>query len=95
MKKQYSKPGIIIEDFKISQHIASCGAPHESQWGSPLSGSPASCAWLDPFNDRIFTSTSMGLGGNPCSDLQYKQENGKFDIYCYNNPEGGLAVFGS
>ena len=46
MKKQYSKPGIIIEDFKISQHIASCGAPHESQWGSPLSGSPASCAWL-------------------------------------------------
>ena len=53
MKKQYSKPGIIIEDFKISQHIASCGAPHESQWGSPLSGSPASCAWLDPFNDRI------------------------------------------
>lgn len=32
MKKQYSKPGIIIEDFKISQHIASCGAPHESQW---------------------------------------------------------------
>ena len=95
LKKQYSKPGIIIEDFKISQHIASCGAPHESQWGSPLSGSPASCAWLDPFNDRIFTSTSVGLGGNPCSDLQYKEENGKFDIYCYNNPEGGLAVFGS
>lgn len=97
MKKQYSKPGIIIEDFKISQHIASCGVPHASQWGTPLSGSPASCAWKDPFGAMVFTSTSGKLNSleNPCSHLQLTEDKGKFGMYCYNNPADAIAVFGS
>ena len=36
MKKQYSKPGIIIEDFRLTQHIASCaGIKHENDMGTP------------------------------------------------------------
>lgn len=95
MKKQYSKPGIIIEDFKISQHIASCGVPHQSQWGTPLSGSPTSCAWKDPFGSNVFANTTMGAGGNPCTHLQLTEDKGKFGMYCYNNPADALAVFGS
>ena len=30
-----------------------------------------------------------------CTDFQYKDENGKFGQYCYNNPAGLQAVFGS
>ena len=90
MKKQYSKPGIIIEDFKLAQHIANCGVPHSSQWGTPLTTSPTSCAWQDSYGDKVFVMNS-----EYCTNFQYKDENGKFGQYCYNNPAGLQAVFGS
>lgn len=91
MKKQYSKPGIIIEDFKLAQHIATdCGVPHSSQWGTPLSTSPTSCAWQDSYGGNVFVKDL-----SDCKDFQYEDDNGKFGQYCYNNPAGLQAVFGS
>ena len=89
MKKKYSKPGIIIEDFRISQHIASCaGIKHENSMGSPLQWSTASCAWEGPFGEKLF-STGMEVCTDPLGP------NDKNEMICYNAPDGSIAIFGS
>lgn len=88
MKKQYSKPGIIIEDFTLSQHIASCGVPHESQLGSPKHWSKTSCAWQDMYGRDLFIE-SMTVCTKPVA------EDGEVNGICYNNPSGLVTIFGS
>lgn len=89
MKKQYSKPEIIIEDFRVTQHIASCaGIKHENDIGTPLQWSKTSCAWQGPFGEMLFST-----GMNKCTDpLGPKDKN---EIICYNAPDGSIVIFGS
>ena len=89
MKKQYSKPGIIIEDFRISQHIASCGVAHESQWGSPKQWSKTTCAWQGPFGEMLFSKQMTNICTDPIGPGDVVGE------ICYDNPEGGITIFGS
>lgn len=90
MKKEYSKPGIIIEDFKLSQHIATCdGVTHETSFGSPQQWSATTCAWKGKGNILIF---STGL--SKCVNIQLDEGKG-FGQICYNNPSDGFVVFGS
>lgn len=82
MKKQYSKPEIIIEDFAIAQNIAqNCGYAGGNQYNH---SDPNTCAWK--YGDTtVFT--------NACN-FPLKPGLG-FDDICYNNPDGKTAVFGS
>lgn len=85
MKKQYSKPGIIIENFELSQYIAyGCGAAHKSEFGGPLIKTKEECAWGDPFGDKLF------IDMNICDN-----DPGDTAGVCYNNPEGGMNIFNS
>ena len=88
MKKKYSKPGIIIEDFRLSQNIASCGAAHQSDWGSPSHWTKATCGWQ--IMEGIIAWTEAG---GVCND--YYGENDSIEGVCYNNPEGGTTIFSS
>lgn len=89
MKKQYSKPGIIIEDFRLSEHIASCaGVNHENSHGSPQHWSKDTCAWLDVYGSYLFVD-----GMQACT--KPVDPNGDAGGFCYNNPENGYSIFGS
>ena len=85
MKKQYSKPGIIIDDFTITQNIASCGYAGGSQYNH---STPKGCAW-----DIGGGVTVFAKGTGYCMEEISPGE--KFGEICYNNPEGGKVVFGS
>jgi len=83
MKKKYSKPRIVIEDFAIAQNIAqNCGYAGGSQYthSNPDSG----CAWW-------YESVTVFSSG---CDVPLDPEGG-FEDLCYNNPDGKTAVFGS
>lgn len=89
MKKQYSKPGIIIENFKISEQIATCqGVQHNNSWGSPQQWSKTTCAWLDNRGFYIFIE-----GMKDCT--KPVDPEGEFFGICYNNPSGKYIIFGS
>lgn len=84
MKKIYSKPKIFIEEFKISQSVASgcsiaagfysdkCGIPYDGEFE----------------NETLF---SMGVG-SVCST---KPVAGDDDKYCYHVPTDSKRYFGS
>lgn len=89
MKKQYSKPGIIIENFSISQNIASgCNADHESVWGSPNHWSKNDCGWKDQWGAILWMDEKI------CTLIQENLDT-PVGAICYNNPEGGMVVFSS
>ena len=89
MKKEYSKPGIIIENFELVQNIAAgCGAAHESDWGSPTHWSKATCGW-EIIEGVIAWTKDSGV----CNDF-YGENEGIGGI-CYNHPEGGATIFSS
>ena len=99
-KKEYTKPLIKIEAFALSQSIAkACG--YDSQTGTTV-GKPNhadidTCAWLYEEEDEEFgdvESYSFWLDASPkCTDaVGYDFDFGGF---CYNNPNGGVAVFSS
>lgn len=89
MKKQYSKPGIIIEDFRVAEHIASCdGVQHNNTWGSPQQWSKNTCAWLDTYGNALFIE-EMQVCTAPV------KENANVGGICYNNPSGLYTIFGS
>lgn len=87
MKKQYSKPGIIIEDFAMSQNIAgNCG----NQNGPDRKYTYADkyqCAWDMGGGKTIFTATGI------CQKVVGK--NDKYEEECYNNPGGMYTIFNS
>lgn len=89
MKKQYSKPGIIIENFRIAEHIATCeGVKHSNSWGSPQQWSKTTCAWLDMRGMSLFIE-----GMDPCT--KPVDPDGDVGGFCYNNPANGYSIFGS
>lgn len=89
MKKTYTKPSIQIEKFCLSQSIASgCGASSDSTLGRPSHGDKATCGW-DMGNLVVWT----GDGSSGCNWPWGVDE--RFDSVCYNNPNGGMTIFGS
>ena len=91
MKKQYSKPGIVIEEFKIAQNISlACGAPPGgSTLGRPRYADGAYCAWQSG-DLNIFIK-----GNTKCTDVDLDEGEDYFGI-CYNNPTpntGGFAAY--
>lgn len=90
MKKEYSKPGIIIEDFVLSQNIASCGVPHYDDWGGPNMYNKYSCGWIV---DKDLNIVAWISEATKCND--FYGENGSYGNVCYNNVGGGSEIFGS
>lgn len=89
MKKQYSKPGIVIEEFKIAQNISlACAAPPGgSTLGRPRYADGAYCAW-QVGNKYIFIE-----GNTKCTFPLDVGED--YDGICYNNPTPNNGVFAS
>ncbi|WP_455543005.1 hypothetical protein [Intestinibacter sp.] len=88
MKKKYIKPGIVIEDFKLSQSIsAGCGAAHDSNLGGPTQWSISTCAW-DAGGAIIWTES------NAKCNIKLEEDADGFGV-CYNNVDGGANIFGS
>lgn len=86
MKKKYSKPGIIIEDFAIVQNIAdNCG---NAGFGGTKHtyADKYNCGWYNG-DVIVFTTTST------CEDV--RDPNVPSTDLCYNNPNPGEVVFGS
>ena len=84
MKKQYSKPGIIIEDFAIAQNIASnCGNAGGHKHTHAYQDV---CTWMvedvSVFTDSNFNCEIPIMPGE------------RFEDICYNNPDGGISIFG-
>ena len=88
MKKKYSKPGIIIENFTIAQNIAAnCGAAHKSPWGSPTHADKGHCGWFDGV-DTIWAAEPACTEDGLTTDDDVKG-------VCYNNPSLGMNIFNS
>lgn len=85
MKKEYSKPGIIIDDFTITQNIASCGYVGGNKY---THSNPEKCTW-----DIGGGVTLFAKGNELCIEGIIPGQ--KYGEYCYNNPEGKVAIFGS
>lgn len=92
MKKQYSKPGIIIEEFKMAESIAvACAGVGPGGDGGSLGNathaSKLTCGW----NVGGFVYwTSAEHGCNEIRDKDYV-----LNKYCYNNPVAGNSIFSS
>lgn len=96
MKKQYSKPGIIVENFSISQNIATgCGAAHDSIWGSPNHWTKETCGWKNQWNQVLWYEKTI------CDNIIAKPDpdngipEGDVGGICYNNPVNGMTIFSS
>lgn len=84
MKKQYSKPVIIIDDFTMAQNIATnCGNAGGNKHNH---ADKFSCSW-DIDGMTVFTDENI------CEYALEPDES--FGDICYNNPDGGTSVFGS
>lgn len=87
MKQNYVKPTIMIERFSLCQNIAA-GCTTGNEWGSSNHGDKSSCGWQTPGGDVIWLD-----GSGVCND--YYGPDDEFGGVCYNNPGGGLTIFGS
>ncbi len=87
MKKSYQKPAIYVENFSLSQSIAAtCGQGNpDSTVGKPTNADPYSCGWDDGVG--VIFSVS-----NVCNDVE--DVDTPLDAGCYNNPNGGVHIFG-
>lgn len=89
MKKEYKRPTIEIEEFRLSSHIAgSCGlgANSGNSFGKP-NFQQGSCGWLDRRGKVIFT--------NDVSGCEVKYGEGVYNRYCYHGPVDEMRCFNS
>ena len=85
MKKAYEKPGMYVENFTLSQSIATaCGANPNSTLGKPSYADNSTCGW-DMGNFIIWVQEPA------CND--FEEPDAPLDGMCYNNPNGGTAIF--
>lgn len=88
MKKQYMKPGIIIEDFRISEHISTCGVPGGgTTLGKPNHWSNSTCGWA------LDDTTILWVGEPICNEKTGIDED--VGGICYNTPSNGYSIFSS
>ena len=91
MKRQYTRPTLRIERFSLSQTVASsCGDFTGSTLGKPSSGDKVSCGW-DVGGYIVWVADSQSA--HDCN--VHMSEDARFEAVCYNNPNGGLTIFGS
>lgn len=88
MKMKYVKPTMIVERFTLTQNIAYTCAPHNADWGWATYADKSSCGWQLPDGFNI-----AWVEAPMCNDL-YGEDEGILGV-CYNNPEGGMTIFGS
>lgn len=89
MKKPYEKPMLYVEDFSLSEHIAT-GCEVVNVSGPKNSTTPMSCSLDLGFgpNMRVFTH------GNVLCDLQFEPD-GSDGFDCYHGPQADHSVFSS
>lgn len=92
MKKTYTKPTILWESFSLTQSIAAgCSDFSNSTLGKPSSGDKINCGW-DMGNLIVWVAND----GSAKTDCNYDWgADEPFDVLCYNNPNGGMTIFGS
>lgn len=90
MKKVYTKPVLMMEDFTLSQSIAhNCG--DNLDWNHASLKYKGSCGW-DVDQDKGTTYDVYFMDGqNVCSIPTLGEVEGA----CYNNPNGGFNIFNS
>lgn len=88
MKQTYVRPTISVERFSLTQNIAFGCAPHNDDWGHCNHWSKDTCGWMLPDGQTI-----AWLAAPACNDL-YGIED-EINGVCYNNPGGGMTIFGS
>lgn len=82
MKKKYTKPQIIIENFTMSTNIAGdCNFIIDNQ-------SYKTCAYIDRRGDSVFTSDLAGV----CTRVE---TDGLSDTLCYHVPSENYDLFNS
>ena len=86
MKQTYSKPVLNIEDFKLSQTVAwGCGG--EIDYENVNFNSHEYCGY------RFDDGTVYFIDKKVCNDTTLGDSI--LGVVCYNNPEGGYALFRS
>lgn len=92
MKEVYVKPQLHIEQFVLTQSIASCGAvAGGNSLGRPNHWSKTDCGWV--VGDEVYWSVLPG-----CDDGTGEAYPDGWDglgAVCYNNPSGGNSIFSS
>lgn len=94
MKKVYTKPVLMMEDFTLSQTIAhNCGDNIKDSWNQATLKYKGTCGWDslldadgDGYTDILFT-------GAPACNTEVGAD--EFVGVCYNNPSGGFNIFNS
>lgn len=82
MKKAYSKPEIMFENFSLSTNIAA-GCEHTTS----LPSYEASCAYISSgFGEKIFVSAP---------NCEVTAPNGEYGNICYHNPSYENNLFNS
>lgn len=90
MKKAYTKPQLFVEDFALTQTVASgCGTSTSSisSLGHPNHWGRSTCGW-DLGSDII-----VWTEGNVCT--YHISADADYEGFCYNNPDGGIVIFAS
>ena len=88
MKEKYTKPCLIVEEFRLSQSVAqNCGELNREPGTifGHTSGSPESCSF--GMGDGFY------LFGNSKCNMPYDES--VVSLFCYNNPAGAFPIFGS
>jgi hypothetical protein len=87
MKKEYSKPIVVFENFSLSTNIAgTC----ESIVGNPSKGT---CAVLGTGGIAVFTSEMSGICFFTPTDMGGEED--KWDGFCYHVPTEYNNLFNS
>ena len=88
MRKTYTRPVLNIEHFTMTQSIAAnCNMPgYNKSWGIPTHDDKYTCAWDD--GDDIYWAIDHICETVVADDFE-------LEVGCYNNPNGGVTVFGS
>ena len=90
MKKTYEKPGLLVENFALSQSIAAgCGVgANHTTLGKPTYINPElNCGWDSGAWTTWLESSTI------CDDKA--DVNDKINAGCYNNPAGEFQLFAS
>ena len=92
MKREYKKPYLFIETFRLSASVAasmsSCGGIGSGILGSTTSGDYNTCSWTTPWGQTYFATDAACSGG-----IITTPEEGDFG--CYNTGSESNRIFGS
>ena len=89
MKKVYEKPMVRLDYFTLSQSVAvDCGYSDDKYTGFPTHRDKNSCGWNNGITGEVYWTSTPA-----CSDAYLELED--VGEVCYNNPDGGKAVFSS